>query len=80
MTTGLAIAAGLLAVNFVVLVFLAGAKKAGRDEQIAKETQARERARELELRRIKAASDAAAAVRPDDSLSNDPFNRDNKRT
>jgi len=75
----LVVAAAVAVIGFLWRL-LAGAKKAGRDEQVAKETLARERARELELQRIKAAADAAARVHPDDSLHNDPFNRDNRRT
>lgn len=55
---------------------LAGAKKAGIDQQKAKEAIAREQARREELNRIKDAGTAAARVRPDDRLSDDPYNRD----
>jgi hypothetical protein len=43
---------------------LAGAKKAGVDQQKAKELQAREQARREELNRIKDATDAGARVQP----------------
>lgn len=55
---------------------LAGAKKAGVDQQKVKEAVAREQARREELNRIKDAGTAAGYVHPDDVLSDDPYNRD----
>lgn len=52
---------------------LANAKQAGINEQKVKEAAAREK----DIQQIKKASDAAAAVRPDDGgMSVDPYNRD----
>jgi hypothetical protein len=52
---------------------MASAKKAGIQEQKAKEAEARQH----DLDRIKAAADAGARVQPDDpGMQHDPFNRD----
>ena len=65
--------AGLLALWRII----AGAKKAGRDEQLAKEAKARAK----NLDDVRRAQDAAAGVRPatPEQLLNDPHNRDNRR-
>ncbi len=57
---------------------LAGAKKAGVDQQKAKEAVAREQARMEELNRIKNAADAGARVQPikPGVPNNDPYNLD----
>lgn len=69
-----------LALGAVVLTTLGGllykSKKAGVDEQKAKEAKARER----NLERIKAAAAARDAVRPaDGGVQSDKRNRDNQR-
>lgn len=66
-----ALVAGVLA----LFGFGAKAKKAGVDEQKAKEAEANAKV----LDDVRKAADAAGAVRPDDSLSDDPHNRDNWR-
>ncbi len=62
----------------VIWRILAGAKKAGVDQQKAKELQAREQARREELTRIKNAADAGARVQPlrPGVPNNDPYNLD----
>lgn len=70
------IAGSAIALLGVLWRMLAGAKKAGRDEQLAKEAKARAK----NLEDVKRAQDAAARVSndPADELS-DPHNRDNWR-
>lgn len=77
MTTFWAIVAAIAAGALALFGFGAKAKKAGVDEQKAKE--ADERAKNLDD--VRKAKDAADAVRPadPDSLSDDPNNRDNWR-
>lgn len=64
------IAAGVIAAATAILAMFAGVKKAGRDEQKAKEADAR-------AKNIDRIADAAAA-KPRGSLSDDPNNRDNR--
>jgi hypothetical protein len=71
-----AIIAGAVAALGILWRLLAGAKKAGRNEQLVKEAKARDE----NLKRIQDAIRARDAVRPDDGgVQSDPRNRDNKR-
>jgi hypothetical protein len=70
------IAGSAIALLGVLWRMLAGAKKAGRDEQLAKEAKARAK----NLEDVRRAQDAAARVSPDPAGElSDPNNRDLRR-